>query len=403
MPLPADMPPDTPDLSPAGGQRARTVTVLGIVMILSWGSSFYLAGVFFGPMAEQTGWPMPWISAGFSLGLLISGLCSPKVGTLIQRHGGRRVLAAGMLALAAGLTLMALAPNIWVYLLAWAVTGLGMAAGLYDAAFSALGRLYGSGARSAITLLTLFGGFASTVCWPVSALLVEALGWRGALLVYAATHLIVTLPLCLLGIPRAETPFDIAKPDAGARPPGLYTDPRFWIIGLSGALLATIATILTTTLIPILVSQGATMAVAVGIGTLMGPAQVGARLLEMAGRGRHHPVWTMAACTALVAAGIWALGAGMNFAMAIVAFGMGNGLWSIARGALPLAIFGPGDYPRIMGRLAPMSQIASASGPWIAGALMAGYGAGGTLLALSVLALLPPLMALALAMTLRRG
>ena len=165
------------------------VAALGIVQILAWGSSYYLLAVLAGPIARDTGWPYAWVIGGVSLGLLVAGLASVRVGRAIEEYGGRRVLAAGAVLLAAGLALMAAAPSVPVYLAAWLVLGLGMGAGLYDAAFSTLGRLYGAGARGAITALTLWGGFASTVCWPLSAWLVEGVGWRGACLAYAGLHL----------------------------------------------------------------------------------------------------------------------------------------------------------------------------------------------------------------------
>ena len=158
------------------------ITTLGVGQIFAWGSSYYLLAVLAKPIADDTGWPMAWIIGGVSLGLLAAGLVSPRVGGLIGRRGGRPVLAAGSVVIAAGLALLAVAQSLPLYIVAWLVLGVGMGAGLYDPAFATLGRLYGAGARSAITTLTLFGGFASTVCWPLSAALVEHLGWRGACL-----------------------------------------------------------------------------------------------------------------------------------------------------------------------------------------------------------------------------
>ena len=390
------------DLPAPSRDRLRTICVLGIVMIFSWGSSYYLPGVFFTPIGADTGWSPALLSAGFSLGLLASGTSAPKVGSLIQRHGGRRVLACGMVLIGCGQVLLALAQAPAIYLLAWVVIGAGMGAGLYDAAFSALGRLYGLGARSAITAVTLFGGLASTVCWPISAVLVDWLGWRGALLAYAALHVTVTIPLCLYGLPRAEQPHRTASADTGAAG-SLFRDMRFWLLALAAACYSTMATILTVTLIPILTAQGLTLAAAVGLGALFGPAQVGARVLEMAGRGRHHPIWTMGVSAAVAFGGVGALWLGLPAAPAIIAFGAGNGLWSIARGALPLAVFGAQDYPRIMGRIAPAAMVSSAAGPWIAGLVVAAWGPAGTLGLLVILAALPPLLTVALAVQLRRG
>ena len=122
---------------------------------------------------------------GTSIGLLVAGLISPQVGRIIDMHGGRPVLLASSLFYAAGLIGIGLAPALPVYLAAWVVLGIGMGTGLYDAVFAALGRMYGSEARGPITNLTLFGGFASTVCWPLSAFMIEHIGWRTACFVYA--------------------------------------------------------------------------------------------------------------------------------------------------------------------------------------------------------------------------
>lgn len=160
-----------------GAPALRTIIpVLGVTQILAWGSSYYLLAVLATPIAGDTGWPLAWVVGGLSLGLLVAGIISPRVGDSIQRLGGRLVLATSAVFLAFGLIGLALSPNLPIYIASWLVLGVGMGAGLYDAAFATLGRLYGQRARTAITTLTLFGGFASTVCWPLSAYFVSAFG-----------------------------------------------------------------------------------------------------------------------------------------------------------------------------------------------------------------------------------
>src|SRR5437763_6820278 len=177
---PAALSPTADPASALRPGRGVVVTTLGVTQILAWGSSYYLPAVLAKPVAADTRWPLPWVVGGLSLGLLVAGLVSPRVGRAVERTGGRPVLALSSALLAVGLAGIGLAPSLPAYLAAWAVVGLGMGAGLYDAAFATLGRLYGREARGAITKLTLLGGFASTVCWPLSAFLVGALGWRGA-------------------------------------------------------------------------------------------------------------------------------------------------------------------------------------------------------------------------------
>ncbi len=139
------------------------ISALGVVQILAWGSSFYLLGVLAGPIEADTGWALAWVFGGLTLGLLVAGLISPSVGRLIGERGGRPVLAAAAVVLACGLVVIGAAPSLPVFLAGWALLGLGMGCGLYDPAFATLGRLYGAEARPAITTLTLWGGFASTV------------------------------------------------------------------------------------------------------------------------------------------------------------------------------------------------------------------------------------------------
>lgn len=380
-------------MRPGRAGRAGVVSALGVVQILAWGSTFYLPAVLAEPIVAGTGWSRGLVAGGVSLALLASGTVALRVGRRIQTHGGRPVLASAMALIACGLTVLAAAPSPAVYLLGWAVIGVGMGAGLYDAAFSTLGRLYGADARRAITALTLWGGFASTVCWPLSAVLVEAVGWRGACLAYAALHLLVTLPLCLFALPRAAPRPAAPGPTPHAASPLPMRDLRFWCLAVAGTSLATLAAVLSVHLIPILQSQGMTLAQAVALGALIGPAQVAARVAEMASGGRHHPVWTMAAATVLIAAGFAGLAAGLPASAALVAYGAGNGVWSIARGALPLSLFDTESYAPIMGALATPALLASAAAPTLGAVLLDRFGGAPTLAVLAAASAVPVLSA----------
>lgn len=368
------------------GERRRVIAALGIAQILAWGSSYYLLAVLAGPIVRDTGWPYGWVVGGVSLGLLVAGLVSVSVGRRIEARGGRAVLAASALLLAAGLAAMAAAPTLLLYLAAWTLIGAGMGAGLYDAAFATLGRLYGATARQAITALTLWGGFASTVSWPLSAWLVDAVGWRGACLAYSGLHLCVTLPLVLFAIP-ARMPAVVAPEEADAETQApLPRTSVTWLLAVILTTAAAIAAIWSVHLITILEDRGLSLAAAVGLGALVGPAQVGARVVEMASGGRHHPIWTLTAAGLLIAGGLLLLWSGVGVAaFAMIAYGAGNGIWSIARGALPLALFGPQGYATLMGRLAAPSLIAQAAAPMLGAAALAQLGPD-ALLSLLVLA-----------------
>jgi MFS family permease len=377
------------DASPAASRRV-VIGVLGIGQVLVWGSSYYLPAVLAKPIADATGWPLSWVIGGLSLGLLVSGLVSPKVGDLIERHGGRPVLMAGAALLAAGLLTLAVAPNLPVFILGWLVIGVAMGAGLYDPAFATIGRLYGKGARAIITSLTLIGGFSSTVCWPLSALLLEHLGWRGACLAYAGVNLLVVLPLYRFGLP-AE-PRQVARPavtvrdtTAGIAPPprGRLHHVLFSLAALSMTLSSVIAAVMSVQLLTVLEQRGVALATAVALGAIIGPCQVGARLIDLLAGQRTHPVWEGVISAVFVTLGLGLLLTRADaVVVALVIYGGGIGLRSIVRGTLPLALFGPVGYPSLIGRLAFPMLLGQAAGPSAAAVLLVRFGGHGVLVAL---------------------
>lgn len=346
------------------------VPALGVTQILAWGSSYYLPAVLAQPISVDTGWPLTWVVGGLSLGLLVSGLAAPFVGRLIHHHGGRPVLAASAVLLAAGLLGLAAAPNLVLFLAAWLIVGLGMSAGLYDAAFSTLGRIYGQKARQHITTLTLFGGFASTACWPLSAYFVSELGWRGACVAYAAIHLVLTLSIYILALPKQPPALDDLKSATGQPHVVVRARTVFIVMAATITLSAMISTVISVHLLTILQARDIALAAAVALGALVGPSQVGARFIEMLIARYHHPIWTKVVSVLLVAAGLGLLWTHAPVVtLALIFYGAGIGLESIARATVPLSIFGARDYAPIMGRLAMPSLIAQAAAPTI-GALL---------------------------------
>ena len=356
------------------------IPALGITQILAWGSTYYLPTVLAKPIAADTGWSLTWVVAGLSLGLLIAGLTAPFVGRKIHDLGGRPVLVSSAILIALGQLTLALSPNVGVFIAGWIVVGFGMSAGLYDAAFSTLGRLYGQAARQHITILTLFGGLASTACWPLSAFLVEEVGWRGACGVYAAIHILFTLPVYLLTLPRGALPDwrEEQKPrSAIARD---RNRAIFLILAAAIMVGSMLQTVFLVHILTILQTMGIALAAAVGFGTLIGPSQVSARFIEMMISRYHHPIWTKVASVSFVALGLALLWSELPIVpVALVLFGAGIGLESIARATLPLALFGAADYAPIMGRLARPSLIAQAISPSIGAFLIERLGAESTL------------------------
>lgn len=363
-----------------GRPRWLVVSGIGIGQILAWGSSYYMIAVLARPIAAATHWPLPWVVGGASLGFLVSGLLSPRVGRLIEAEGSRRVLPASIVLLAVGLAVLAAAPGLAVYFAGWLVIGAGMGAGLYDPAFATLGRVYGEQARGAITAVTLFGGFSNTVSWPLWAGLTHALGWRGACLAFAAILLIVVLPLYLLVLPPgAVRAPPRARPvaDGGGRAAGGLA---FLLVAGNLTLASVVMTMVAVHLLTLLQAGGLSLAAAVALGVLIGPSQVGARLLELALGRRLHPVRTMIVSTLLVALGLILLLVAPGLAaVAIVLYGCGSGLRTIVRGTVPLALFGAEGYAVLMGRLAMPSLVAQAATPALGGLLIARLGAPATL------------------------
>jgi predicted MFS family arabinose efflux permease len=397
-----------PAADTAGHSRPRLLVIscIGVGQILAWGSSYYLLAVLAGPIVQATGWSSSWIIGALSLGLLVAGLGSPRVGYLIERFGGRPVLAASAVLLALGLLLQGLAPTLPVFILAWVLIGLGMSAGLYDPAFATLGRLYGEQARSAITHLTLFGGFASTVCWPLSALLAAHLGWRGTCLTYAGIHLLVVLPLYLFGVPREtqhRPPPRRSANTIGRQRRTAQDRYAFVLIAASLTLASVIMTVVAVHVLTLMQARGLTLDAAVGFGALIGPSQVGARVLEAMFGRRHHPVWSFLVSGLLVAAGLtMLLGPGSVIGAGLVMYGAGSGIRSIVRGTLPLALFGRDGYAVLMGWLAMPSLVAQAASPSIGSLLIAHLGTDRTIAVLIGTAVVNILLVLPLVPLVRR-
>ena len=370
--------------------RAIVVPVLGALQIPAWGSTFYLLAVLAKPIAAETGWTYDRIMGGLALGLLVAGTVSPRVGRSIAHYGGRVVLPCGVVLLACGLALIGTAHDFAIYLAGWAIAGAGMGAGLYDSAFATLGSLYGRSARSAITAVTLLGGFASTVCWPFSAYLVEHFGWRATCLTYAGLHLCIGLPLYLTVIPslRRDAGANASDPVA---PVALSPGERGIFVVLAAVLTiaAAILSLIGSQLVTLLQGAGLALSQAVTLGMIIGPMQVGARFIEMLAGSRYHPIWTMVASAVTVCCGVTLLFAGpVTFWLAIALYAGGNGIGSIAKGTLPMALFGPARYPVLVGKLALPILCAMSLSPYLGALALQHGGVKATLVFVSGLALL---------------
>lgn len=337
----------------------RAVLVLGVTQIFAWGALFYPPVLTIPLIAADHGWSKTFAMAGFSLGLLTAGLVAPRIGAAIDRFGGHFVMPIGSLVGAAGLVGLVHAATPLTYLLVWAVLGAAMAAGLYDPAFATLGRIFGTRARPAITALTLAGGFASTVSWPVTHFLIGTIGWRGAYLFYAAALALIAAPLHAFALPRerAEPKRHLDAPALSA--PVVFHPPRgivFVLVAAAFASYAFVPSALSAHLLAVFQRFGIEAGAAVAVGTLFGPSQVAARVVEFVFARNVNPLFiAQFAVGLLVAAFALMAVAGLSVTIAaifVIMFGAANGLITIARGTLPLSLFGATGYGKLIGRIA---------------------------------------------------
>ena len=339
------------------------VTTLGITQTLAWASTYYLPAVMAVPICRSLHISDSWFFGIFSGSLLLSGLLGPAAGRMIDRHGGRNVLAATNLFFAAGLIVLSMASGLISLALAWTIIGVGMGFGLYEAAFATATGLLGRNARSAITGITLFAGFASTIGWPATSLFIHEFGWRDACLIWAVLHLLLGLPLNRFLVPR-QKPVKIEN--APTPTPVAGNVPTTMII-LAGVFAACwfVSVAMATNLPRLLEALGASPAAAIGAAALVGPAQVGARLIEFGLLRRASPLLSArlaAALPPLGAASLLVLGAPAAILFSLL-HGGGNGLLSIARGTLPLALFGAQGYGLRVGLLAAPGRILQGGAP----------------------------------------
>ncbi|HEY7842838.1 MAG TPA: MFS transporter [Bradyrhizobium sp.] len=350
------------------GGSLPVVLALGTAQTLAWGSSYYLPAILADPIAHDLGISSNWFFAAFSASLVISGLLGPRVGRQIDRVGGRQLLCISNLVLALGLALLGASASIWAMSAAWLLLGIGMGLGLYDAAFGALGRIYGSDARSAIIGITLIAGFASTVAWPLSSLGLETIGWRETCYAWALAHIVIGLPLNL-SLPRTETAHISEGP---IEKPHIPIDRTMVLLSFAFAAAWTVTSAMAAHFPRIVEAFGATPAQAVFAGMMIGPAQVGARVIEASLLNRFHPiVSTRLACIThpIGACVIGIFGGGAAAAFALL-HGAGNGILTIARGTLPLAMFGPKNYAYRLGLIDAPSRICQALAPLAFGMLI---------------------------------
>jgi MFS family permease len=383
-------------------ETAKLVTVLGVTQTLAWASSTYLPAILATPIAHDLVLSRTTVFGAFSVALLVMAAVGPAVGKAVDRLGGRGVLMGSNLVLATGLLLLGSCSNAAGLYAAWVILGAGMALGLYDAAFSVLVRLYGTEARTPITGITLIGGFASTIGWPLTTFLDAELGWRTTCYVWATFHLLIGLPLNWRFIPRSRPGMSVSTPGQAAPRPAhprvAAADHRKAVLLLAAfsAITAFVTSAMAAHLPGLLAATGAGAAAAVMASALLGPAQVAARFAEFAAanRFRLHPLVSARLATALHPVGAVLLiafgGPMLVAALFAILHGAGNGMVTIAKGTLPLALFGPEGYGAQQGWLSMGARAMQAAAPYTFGLLLETLGGTAALTlsaALSVVAL----------------
>jgi len=371
------------------GKRAparRVFGILAVTQVLAWGSLYYAFSVLSPHMGRALGIDDQAIVAPFSWALLLAGLVAAPAGRLFDRIGGRRVMACGSLLAAIGLAMLSRVDSIAWYWLAWSVLGLAMALTMYEAAFATINRALAESPRRAITTLTLFGGFASTIFWPLTLALDARLGWRATWLVYAALQLLVCAPLhALLPSHRAAATPHAAAPQGMALAEALRGSV-FWKLAAAFAAQSLVSSALTVQLIRLMHDAGHPLPTVVMLAALFGPMQVAGRLAEMAvaRRVRSQTIGSITFAALPLALGLLLVFIDQLFAVAAfcIVFGLSNGVLTILRGTLPQELFGRAHYGAIAGALVSPALVARAAGPLAVAALMAETGSPRAVLAL---------------------
>lgn len=376
----------------------RAVHAVGITQITAWGTAFYCLGVLAAPIAQELGFTRSFVFLGFTVAMLTQGVVSASIGRLVDRWGGRNVMSLGVVLIAIGLAALANVSNWIAYLAVWAFLGLAMRMSLYDAAFAAIVQVAPSRGRTAISYLTLYGAFASTVFWVIGHQLAEAVGWRETLLIFAAINLVVCLPLNWWGLSARETrpenapeatmatrPIDGKPLEGHARTVGMILFAV--IMSLNGFVFGVVS----VQLVPLFETAGMATATAVWIASLKGVAQFCGRIIEIVfGRNLHAFTVARFAIGALPFSLLLLLFSG-GALVPILAFtllmGASQGVITIVRGAVPLALFGPDGYGRVLGLIAMPILVVSALAPTVYAFILDTWGStvGVTILFISAL------------------
>lgn len=360
-------------LSTSDRNSGPVIVALGVTQIIGYGALYYAYAVLAPYIAADFRVSESALFGALSAGLLLGGITAPSFGRWIDRYGAAAVMAAGSAAVSGLLALLALAPGFWSFAALIVLIEIVSFTVLYDAAFAVLARYAPRNPRTAITKLTLIAGFASTLFWPLTGWLAEALGWRASYAIFAALNIAVAFPLHLWIFRRKAPGQDIDSEtgslrNASFRISGAAARRAFWLVGIGFALSGMAISAMGVHMVPILLARGQGDA-AYAVAMAMGPAQVLIRVVDATLWRRLHPVGVALISAAVLPLAMVCLllpGSGLVLGLAFaVLMGTGGGLSSIVRGSVPVSLFGTGGLGERLGQLAAMRNVLGASAPFL--------------------------------------
>jgi predicted MFS family arabinose efflux permease len=363
----------------------RVTLGLGFTQIVGWGTTYLMPSVLGRQFQDALGLTPELVFGGITVMFAVSAICAPRVGKVVDRIGARGLMAAGSVVYALSLAALATSQGPISYFASWALMGVASTLALSTPASIALVQVAGPRSRQAIAMLTIIGGMASTIFWPLTGVLEVGIGWRATLLAYAAVHLLACAPLHLLILPR-RPPVHAVTPGAAPTTGGVAPDDSsrvFLLLSISLAVGAFVFAGVQLQMIEMLRGLGHSPASALLLASLIGPSQVGIRLFELLFGHRYSIMKSAVFGSLMLPVGLaLALLAGNVFAIAlvfVVAYGVSNGLKAVQRATLPLALFGRAQFGAYMGRLALPQGIVAAVAPPIMAAVMSRFGTAGAL------------------------
>lgn len=361
------------ETSPVPNAGIGLILALGVTQVAGYGALYYAFAVLAPGMTKSLGWAPEWTYGGFALGLLAGGFAAPLAGRLIDRYGTRQMMSIGCVLASLSLFALSKAEGLISYYAAMIALEVVSTLVLYDAAFTALTQAHGANARRAISKLTLIGGFASTLFWPLTTALLAQANWRSIYQIYAVGYLLLALPLHALLLPRG-TSSHAAKPSQSAAATagdgylvGSVRQRAFVLLAVAFSLQGFVVSAMSVHMLTLLQGFGFSAALAVTFGAMVGPSQVTGRLIEMLFGTNVPPVTTAWISGALMPLGFALLAFGGGTAafagLFAIAYGVSMGLSSIVRGTVPLQLFGPSGYGAMLGKLSAPGLAIRAAAP----------------------------------------